>query len=343
MSPCLKRLDADCFRAHPAWAKQAFAYRLVHLLTPRRLTKRLPKGLRRGLIAPGVIIPPGVDVPAGMILSPGATLPAGWTAGDPLPAGITIAPGTAFPPGWHPGDPVPPGVIIAPGAFFPPGWLPGDPLPDGVFYAPTYPLGVDATGATPPTYTEVFAPGPVSTAPPGGAVATPPWFTEPFDSLDPAIWTHYTYRTGLSSIESGRLKQFGGTAGGYAAVWGADDATIPDAFDLTFEMNHSSGTGSVTHMVHLGADQINLRFDHPTTLNVLESTGWTAITIDTIAGTTDTWKVSYNGTTMDIYRNDAEIRTGLTLRVWAGNKGRRIIHTAAISVVYHDDYTITPI
>lgn len=111
---------------HPAWAKQAFAYRLVHMLTPKALTKRLPRGLQPGLIAPGVTIPPGFELPGGMILSPGAELP--------------------------------------------PGWTPGDPLPPGMAESPTVPPGAETTGPTPPTYTAPWSPGPVTTAPPGGAV-----------------------------------------------------------------------------------------------------------------------------------------------------------------------------
>jgi len=126
--PCLKRLDADCFRAQPAWAKQAFAYRIVHLLTPKALTKRLPKGLRRALLAPGVVMPPGVDMPPGLVVGPAGDIPAGWTPGDPLPPGAiplaTAPPGVeesgAAPPTYtevggpgppHPGiGPSPPGA-----------------------------------------------------------------------------------------------------------------------------------------------------------------------------------------------------------------------------------------
>lgn len=169
-SPCLERLDADCFRSHPAWAKRAFAYRLVHLLTPKPLTKRLPRALRRPLLAPGVEMPPGVDIPPGTVIGPGVQIPPGWQPGDLAPPGITIPPGTVFPPGWTPGDPVPDGVTLDPGATFPPGWTPGDPLPPGAFYPPTVPPGVDESGANPPTYTEPWSPGPAHPSP-GGAPA----------------------------------------------------------------------------------------------------------------------------------------------------------------------------
>lgn len=127
LHPCLERLDADCFRVHPVWAKQAFAYRLVHLLTPKALTKRLPKGLRRALLAPGVVIPPGVEVPGGFILGPGADLPADW-----VPWGLpeeAVTPPPVLPPGVEETGPTPPiytglgeaGPINQPGRLSPAG------------------------------------------------------------------------------------------------------------------------------------------------------------------------------------------------------------------------------
>jgi hypothetical protein len=95
--PCLKGLDADCFRHNPTWAKQAFAYRLAYIITPKALTKHLPRPLRRALIGPGVTIPTGVNLPPGTVVQPGATIPPAWTPGDPLPPGATESPTT--PPG----------------------------------------------------------------------------------------------------------------------------------------------------------------------------------------------------------------------------------------------------
>lgn len=117
--PCLKRIDANCFQSRPHWAKQAFAYRLVHLLTPKRLTKKLPRGIRRALLAPGVMLPPGVELPAGIVVAPGAEIPTGWTAGDPLPPGAIPAP--VAPPGVDETGATPP-QYVAP-------WEPGPARP----------------------------------------------------------------------------------------------------------------------------------------------------------------------------------------------------------------------
>lgn len=99
-APCLKALDAECFKARPAWAKRAFAYRLVHMLTPKALTRRLPRILRQALLMPG----------------------AQWNVGDPYPPG-TIDPGMigGFGVGSQPirVPPWEPGPINQPGRYSP--------------------------------------------------------------------------------------------------------------------------------------------------------------------------------------------------------------------------------
>jgi len=252
-TPCLQRIDADCFRAQPAWAKRAFAYRLVHLLTPKPLTKRLPKGLRLALIAPGLEIPPGVELPPGVVVSPGTDLPASWTPGDPIPPGVTVDPTATFPPGWSPGDQLPDGVALDPGAEIPAGWQPPDPLPSGALPVPVMPPDAQQSGPIAPTYTGTWGPGPVtrpSPAPTGvvwhihftspkwsngykttwtgtywrlGPVTGPTWCTLP--AIFPAIW-QAGYRPPYIRITytGTRITSFNVRDQGWAKI-----ATPPDA------------------------------------------------------------------------------------------------------------------
>ena len=127
INPCLEGLTVDCFKHDPRWAKQAFAYRLLHTITPKKLTRRLPKGLRIALIAPGVAIPPGVDLPPGVTVPPGAVIPTTWTPAQPTPPGTQPPPVT--PTG---GTPLPP-IHTSPG---PAGGTPGGSTqePTGVSY-----------------------------------------------------------------------------------------------------------------------------------------------------------------------------------------------------------------
>lgn len=95
--PCARGLTRECFKYYPAWAKQAFAHRLMHTLVPAAITRRLPKGLRRGLIGPGVVVPPGAVVPPGVVVPPGTLFPEGWTPGDPLPESVPPPPAETVP------------------------------------------------------------------------------------------------------------------------------------------------------------------------------------------------------------------------------------------------------
>lgn len=90
--PCSKGLDADCFKAQPTWAKQAFAYRLLMTLCPRVLAKRLHRALFRFIIPAGVEIPPGIELPPGTIVTPGTVFPPGWTPEEPPPPGVEPPP-----------------------------------------------------------------------------------------------------------------------------------------------------------------------------------------------------------------------------------------------------------
>ena len=141
--PCAEGLTSACFAAYPVWARQAFAYKLLHILLPKQLTKMLPRGLNLPMIPPGVV----------------------WTPGGVLPPGTIVPPGTVFPPGWSPGDPAPPGVVIPPGTVFPPGWSPGDPAPPGVQLPPAVSPVPPGSGALPPLYVQPWEPGPIKTSP----------------------------------------------------------------------------------------------------------------------------------------------------------------------------------
>lgn len=130
--PCSRGLDVDCFKEQPTWARQAFAARIINLLAPPQMSRKLQKFLRPALIAPGVIVPPGIDLPPGMVITPDVTFPPGWTIGDPLPPGVLadpsayadVPPGGAAPPTytapWEPGPINQPGKQPAPSVAY---WL----------------------------------------------------------------------------------------------------------------------------------------------------------------------------------------------------------------------------
>lgn len=113
--PCGDGLTADCFKQQPAFARRAFAYRLLHTITPKPLTKKLPEIFRRALVAKGIKIPPGWSLPPGAVVPPGAELPIDAPGPGEMPVHVLPPPAQILPPGSG---------GTAPPLFVPP-WTPG--------------------------------------------------------------------------------------------------------------------------------------------------------------------------------------------------------------------------
>jgi len=109
---CQKVIGKACFKAFPAFARRAIAYRLLHLLIPPDIAKILPKTLKDPLIAPGVKIPLDAKFPPGTCIVPGCSFPAGWDPDQdppecaksmPLPTAAMLASGANPPTYLTPG------------------------------------------------------------------------------------------------------------------------------------------------------------------------------------------------------------------------------------------------
>lgn len=90
--PCANGLSSSCFKAYPKWARQVLAYKLLHIILPKQLTRRLPIGLGHGFFQ----------------------LPSGWQGWLEWCIAQGLEPGDALPPGWNPNNPPP--------EIFPPGY-----------------------------------------------------------------------------------------------------------------------------------------------------------------------------------------------------------------------------
>lgn len=129
--PCEMGLTPECFRAYPAWARQALAYKLLHIVLPKQLAQNLPRGLNLPLVPPGVSLPPGVVFPPGTVVPPGVSFPPGWTPGDPAPPGVIIPP---------PVSPTPPDSGATPPIYTTP-WEPGPIKGPGGIIQPPFDIG----------------------------------------------------------------------------------------------------------------------------------------------------------------------------------------------------------
>lgn len=163
-APCMDRIDARCFGAKPKWAKQAFAYRLLHTIAPQRITRRLPRGLNLALLGPGVILPEGAELLPGTV----------------VPEGVEI------PPDYSPDYPEYPGI-------FPPPWVPPESILSGVtsplYLDPATPGPINQVGKWLPTGAVYTAFG--TTADGNGQNANVNWTTCRTAASAIAVWTTY--------------------------------------------------------------------------------------------------------------------------------------------------------
>jgi len=82
-------LTPELFELDPVWFRRAFAYRLLCMLAPPAITRRLQKALFNAAVYPGTVLPPGLVLPPGYTLPPAYSFPPSWRPGDPWPVGFS--------------------------------------------------------------------------------------------------------------------------------------------------------------------------------------------------------------------------------------------------------------
>lgn len=181
-------LTPELYAEYPLWFKGAIAYRLLRIMTPKPLTRRLPRVLRKPLLRPGFSFPPGWvlgdPLPPGLILPEGVFFPPGWKPGDPLPDGYLIDTALYFSQGWITGDPLPPSLTLPMGETLPPDWTPGDSLPDGseIDTSTYFPQGWQPGDSDPDGY---VPPPPSFSDIPGITSPVPPTYISPSEPAGP--------------------------------------------------------------------------------------------------------------------------------------------------------------
>lgn len=306
--PCQERLDAECFRENPTWAKRALAYRLLHLLTPKQITRRLPRGLRLALIAEGVDVPAGLALPDGTVVAPGTVLPSTWSMGDPIPPGVIITTGTVFPAGWTVSDPVPEGVTLEPGATFPAGWAPPDPAPTGLMPPVEISPAAVASGVAPATSVELWQPGPTNqtgrSSPVGGAW----WFLDPFDTFEANDWTDLSLSPGSAAVVAGQLVLLTAIADGYARYRRLDTDTWPTGFTIEVSFALLQLSANLGINIRFGGHQIQFYATSSGDLQLQHSTDWTVYAVPGGHGTAQhTYKLVVTNSACSLLRDDVEV------------------------------------
>lgn len=178
---------------------------------------------------------------------------------------------------------------------------------------------------------------------------TPPWFYDDFDIIDPAIWTDESSGDAAMSIVDAKLKIRSSEEYADAYISSAADATIPSAFTCTFELKITSAgaMGDISIGIFTGVHYINIFFDADTpTIVGIRPVGCgvtTKYTVNNYLNLTHTWKIVYNGTTVDFYRDQTLIFSDYAPCAITSLKGKSTLKGSNIVTAYLDDWTITPL
>ena len=169
------------------------------------------------------------------------------------------------------------------------------------------------------------------------------WFQDKFVTIDPAIWSTYTQTGATAAIVGGKLNEVSSQVGGVVWIQTDDDDTIPEAFDLEFELKFSSGTGNFCIQVYTGVHRIQIYFkpDDILSFRQKDPAGYKDIDVGDFMGLTYTWKFVYNGTTVDIYRDGDLIDSDLEPFVDSTHAGWRRIWGQNVFTIFLDDYIIS--
>lgn len=295
------------------------------MLCPHEITKRLPelKGLFPLLIPPDW--PPGEIWTPGISIDPDVVFPEGWTPDDPLPAGVTISPETVFPPGWAAGDPVPKGVTISSSAVFPAGWAAGDPMPAGVTIGRRQRPAVLGAGAIPPYYIQVWEPGPAHRPADTPVEVLAPWFHDPFDVLDPGVWTDTSNPPATAEVLNGELILTSPPTYELSQVRHSFTENYPENFYIEFKSRIEGNYYYFGPSGYSGVYRWGIAFyPQDPWIDLRYNGGWYGGFVAPFANIDITWKLTIVGGEMNLYRDDVllygpltpESNATLPQRVW---------------------------
>ncbi len=300
--PCKDGLTPECFAQKPAFAKSAFAFRMLSAFVPPGLSKGLLTFLGLIRFDPSGQIPDWLNLPPWWIIAPDAIIPPDWKVGDPPFAGLLIPP------------------IFSPQLE---AARSGESISADQLAALQEMGGLGASLAA-PSYLTSGGSGPTR-APNFSSPVIDPWFYDTFITLDPAVWEKWedgdasVYTYGFSEI------WFNSAGTDYCLIRTAPDDTIPDSWVLTFRVKIYSYSGANPNfyvVLYSGAHQVKFRLNPPTT--VWHGTGASGdeITVDDYVGDYHIFSIRYNGTTSDLFMDGVLISSDQAQQSYSSYKGR---------------------
>ena len=301
-NPCANGLSAECFKQRPAFARQAFAFRMIAAFTPPGLSKPLLKFLGLIRFDPAGQIPEFLNLPPWWIIAPDTVIPPDWEVGDPPFTGLLIPP------------------VFSPSAE---ASKAGEAFSEDLQNALETSDGISASVSGP----DFLAPGG------GGSAAAPdysspvidPWFYDAFNSFDLAVWNKWLDGSATIELDGiGNLK-FLSTGTDYCNLWTSNDSTIPDKWVFTFRVKLKDITPADPDFfiqIFTGSHVVKLRLNPPTTVWHATGAGSDEITVVDNMQVFHVYSLVYDDGYTDLYQDGVLISSNQHHQHQVANPGQ---------------------
>lgn len=187
-------------------------------------------------------------------------------------------------------------------------------------------------------YTGIFDGGPPFLRGRGLKRKLQTWFTEPFDDLTTNVWSKQEWMGGTATIESGSLKLYAPDPGGKAGISRTGSGDVPSTFELNIKNKVESGSDMWSFFIGNTAYMVYLRFYEVWGLGqVHNGSGWHEFNIGAIGGQDILWRITVDGSVMNLWKADELLVTDFTLPATTEPDGRMIINIDCPNTS-HTDY-----
>ncbi|MBA7494461.1 hypothetical protein ES702_05037 [subsurface metagenome] len=293
-------LTEELWKDHPAFAKSLFAIRLLSIMFPGRISKRLQK-----LIGDAGIFNPDLQ-PPGWIYDPNEFPPpvdytSYGTYGE-LPSWITdLLSEEDF------------NYLSDTGQLA--SWFNNTFGPDEISYFNEY-------GAMPSWLMDIWGPGPIKRGVDPPPAADDYWFYEPWDTIDESKWTKTVYAHGNLDTFAGYLVMSSTDSGLAFTLVQNFTQDVPSALDVYIKYRSVSGTQAVSIELYSGVILMNSIFYGTSSPSGLKDYYKSTVNLWAKYDQNDIWKIEIRTTGWKYYLNDVLIAENTSY--WTDSSQKRI-------------------
>ncbi|KKN31455.1 hypothetical protein LCGC14_0823680 [marine sediment metagenome] len=322
-NPCANGLSEECFAKQPAFARQAFSFRLLSAFVPPAFSKDLLTFLGLIRFDPSGQIPDWLNLPPWWIIAPDAIIPPDWEVGDPPFKGLLIP--AVFSPSMEAANS-------------------GEAFSEDLQTALDETSGISSALVGPSYLTSGGYDS--SGTPDYSSPVIDPWFYDAFNSLDLAVWEKWLDGAATIGLYGDGNVRFLSQGTDYCILRTSADGTIPDSWVWTCRVKITDYSGvnpNFFMVIYSGVYAVKIRFNPPTTIWHATGAGADEITVDNYMNDFHIFSLQFNGTTSDLYWDGILISSDQAHQAYVSSKGKISLDINNEITAFMDYISIDPL